>query len=41
MQPVPVESVAFTLSSKEPLLGNFLEAIGPAAISGSDFESTR
>ena len=41
VQPVPQESVAFTLSSKEPIVGNFLEVIGPAAVSGSDFESTR
>ena len=36
-----IESVGYTLSSKEPMVGNFLEVIGPAEISGSDFESTR
>ena len=36
-----IESVGYSLSSKEPIIGNFLEVLGPAEISGSDFESTR
>lgn len=36
------ESVGYSISSKEPLVGNFLEVLDPPApTSGSDFQSTR
>jgi hypothetical protein len=36
-----IESVGYTVSSKEPIVNNFIEVLGPPAASGSEFESNR